>query len=116
MGWLSYGCEMTIWTAAHSDLLAAASATSPSATPTWYWSMALLEGWPEAAMKSWRLGSPLETPDRWRQISHAYFSERIKAPLLMQMAEEESRAARSEERRVGQAGVSKFRSRWAPTN
>src|SRR3546814_814359 len=93
MGGLSYGSEITIWTAAHSDLLAAASATSPSATPTWYWSMALLEGWPEAAMKSWRLGSPLETPDRWRQISPAYFSERIKAPLLMQMAEEEYRAA-----------------------
>src|SRR3546814_6673564 len=55
--------------------------------------MALLEGWPEAAMKSWRLGSPLETPDRWRQISPAYFSERIKAPLLMQMAEEEYWAA-----------------------
>src|SRR3546814_15605419 len=55
--------------------------------------MALLEGWPEEAMKSWRLGSPLETPDRWRQISPAYFSERIKAPLLMQMAEEEYRAA-----------------------
>src|SRR3546814_20293666 len=81
MGGLSYGSEITIWTAAHSDLLAAASATSPSATPTWYWSMALLEGWPEAAMKSWRLGSPLETPDRWRQISPAYFSERIKAPF-----------------------------------
>lgn len=93
MGGLSYGSEITIWTAANSDLLAAASATSPSGTPTWYWSMALLEGWPEAAMRSWRLGSPLETPDRWRQISPAYFTERIRTPLLMQMAEEEYRAA-----------------------
>jgi dipeptidyl aminopeptidase/acylaminoacyl peptidase len=93
MGGLSYGSEITVWTATHSDLLAAASVTSPSATPTWYWSMALLEGWADAAMKSWKLGSPTETPDRWRQISPAYFPERIKAPLLMQMAEEEYRAA-----------------------
>jgi dipeptidyl aminopeptidase/acylaminoacyl peptidase len=93
MGGLSYGSEITLWTAAHSDLLTAASTTSPAVTPSWYWANALREGWTQNAAENWRLGAPHETPERWRQLSPAYYPERIRAPLLLQMAEEEYRAA-----------------------
>lgn len=36
MGGLSYGSEVTLWTLMHSDVVRAASVSSPSVTPTWY--------------------------------------------------------------------------------
>jgi len=39
--------------------------------------------------KSWGLGAPDETPDRWREISPMYQLDRIKAPILFQMPEQE---------------------------
>jgi hypothetical protein len=41
--------------------------------------------------QAWGLGSPDETPERWRLISAALNVERIRAPLLLQLAEQESR-------------------------
>jgi dipeptidyl aminopeptidase/acylaminoacyl peptidase len=90
---LSFGSEVVIWTAAHSDLLAAASVASPFPTPTWYWTNALRPGWTENAMAQWGLGAPDETPERWDRMSPARYFDRIKAPLLLQLPEEEYRAA-----------------------
>src|SRR5690606_25618329 len=37
----------------------------------------------------WGLGSPEETPEQWKRLSPAYNLERIRAPVLFQMPEEE---------------------------
>jgi len=90
MGGLSYGSEVTLWTAIHSDILAAASITSPSIEPNYY----LFNGLRDDAFfaelrKSWGLGSVEETPERWRKIAPALQTERIQAPVLLQMPEQE---------------------------
>lgn len=90
MGGLSYGSEVTMWVAMHSDLLAAASVTAPSLSPMYYW-MNLAKGdkFAKAIKTVWGIGSPEETPERWKQISPAYSLDRIRTPVLFQMAEEE---------------------------
>lgn len=93
MGGLSFGSEVTTWIAANSDLLAAASVTSTSATPTHFWFRALDPNYRETLRNVWGLGFPEETPDRWRQVSPVYHAERINVPYLMQMAEQEYLAA-----------------------
>jgi len=93
MGGHSFGSEATLWIASNSDLLAAASVSSPAATPSWYWSHALQSGFRERAINQWGLGSPEETPDRWRVLSPAYYTGKFDAPILMQMPEQEFRSA-----------------------
>lgn len=93
MGALSFGTEVTMWTAGHTDLLAAASVANPSVTPMWYWLNAARRGFAENAMVQWRLGPPGETPERWAELSPIHFVDRIKAPLLMQLPESEYRPA-----------------------
>jgi dipeptidyl aminopeptidase/acylaminoacyl peptidase len=93
MGGLSFGGEVTLWTASHSNLLAAASVSSSAASPTWYWFRAMQAGFAPRAMEQWGLGSPDETPERWRILSPAYYADRFRAPILMQMAEQEFRSA-----------------------
>lgn len=90
MGGLSYGSEVTLWTAIHSNVLAAASITSPSIEPNYY----LFNGLRDDAFfgelrKAWGLGSLEETPDRWRTIAPALQTDRIRAPILLQMPEQE---------------------------
>lgn len=94
MGGLSFGSEVTLWTAVHSDLLAAASVTSPSFEPAYYW----LNGVRgrdnhDVLRRYWHLGAPDETPRRWRQLSPAANVDRIHAALLMQMPEQEARSS-----------------------
>jgi dienelactone hydrolase len=90
MGGLSFGTEVTLWTAMKSDLLAAASVTSPGTSPNYYL-LGSMKG--DAFFKSlkefWQLGAPDETPERWRLISPVANLEKIKAPILMQMPEQE---------------------------
>lgn len=90
MGGLSFGSEVALWTAMHSDLLATASLASPFASPMWY-SLVSLRGdiAMSAAHENWGLGAPDETPDQWRKLSPVYNLDRIRVPLLFQMAEEE---------------------------
>ena len=90
MGGLSFGSEVTIWVATHSDLLAAASVTSPSATPSYY-RMNLAKGdmFTTGLRKVWGLGSPEETPEQWKRLSPVYNLDSIHAPVLFQMPEEE---------------------------
>jgi len=90
MGGLSFGSEVTMWTVTHSNVLAAASITSTSIEPNYYLFNTLRgDAFFAELRKSWGLGAPDETPDRWREISPVYQLGKIKAPILFQMPEQE---------------------------
>lgn len=90
MGGLSFGSEVTFWTAMYSDLLAAASVTSPSIEPNYFLFNTLREdAFFTELRKAWGLASPEETPERWRAISPPYRLDRIRVPMLFQMPEQE---------------------------
>jgi dipeptidyl aminopeptidase/acylaminoacyl peptidase len=91
MGGLSYGSEVTLWTLAHSDVVTAASVSGISATPTYYLFNSLRGAFRSTFRKSWHLGAPDETPEQWRKISPAYQLDRINAPVLFQLPEQEYR-------------------------
>jgi dipeptidyl aminopeptidase/acylaminoacyl peptidase len=90
MGGLSFGSEVVLWTAMKSDLLAAASVTSTSVTPTYY-QLHGLQGptFQKTVRSMWGLGSPAETPNRWKALSPAFKVDKIHVPLLLQMPEQE---------------------------
>jgi len=91
MGGLSFGGEVTMWTAMRSDVLAAASVASPTVSPLYYL-MRSLKG-KEAFLKGlrdmWGLGSPSETPERWKALSPVFNLDSIRTPILMQTPEQE---------------------------
>ena len=91
MGGLSYGSEVTLWTLTHSDVVTAASVSGVSVTPTLYLLNSLRQAFRSQFRQEWQLGSLEETPKRWREISPAYQLDRIKAPILFQMPEQEYR-------------------------
>ncbi len=93
MGGFSFGSEVAMWTAMNSDLLAAVSVASPQYTPARYW-MSALPGrdYADVLSDAIGLGSPDETPERWRLVSPALNAEWIAAPVLMQLPENEARA------------------------
>lgn len=93
MGGLSYGSEVTMWTLMQSDVLAAASVASPVLSHSWYLFNSLREPFRAGAKDMWQLGTPEETPDRWREISPTYHLDRISAPILFQLPEQEFRLA-----------------------
>jgi dipeptidyl aminopeptidase/acylaminoacyl peptidase len=89
MGGLSHGSEVTMWTLAHSDVVSAASVSSGLVTPTYYLFNSLRDSFRSNLRKFWQLGTPNETPERWKEISPAYQFDRIKAPILFQVPEKE---------------------------
>lgn len=90
MGGLSFGSEVALWTAIQTDVLAAVSVTSPSVEPNYHLFNTLRsDAFFEEMRKSWGLGSPSETPERWQALSPAHQVERIEAPVLFQMPEQE---------------------------
>ena len=92
MGGLSFGSEVTAWVATHSDLLAAASVSSIVLTPTHYWFSAMVgPNVLKVLRQVWGLGNPDDEPTRWREISPALNIPAFRAPLLMQMPEQEFR-------------------------
>jgi dipeptidyl aminopeptidase/acylaminoacyl peptidase len=92
MGGFSFGSEVTTWTAMNSDLLAAASIASTQMEPAYYWLNGAAGRDNHTVLKrSWGLGAPEETPERWRLISPALNAAKIRAPLLMQLPEQEYR-------------------------
>lgn len=92
MGGLSFGSEATMWVAFNSDLLAAASISSPALEPSYYWFNGVRgRDTHEKLFQAWGLKAPEETPDRWKLLSAALNVDRVKAPLLMQMPEQEAR-------------------------
>jgi dipeptidyl aminopeptidase/acylaminoacyl peptidase len=92
MGGLSFGSEVAMWVAFHSDLLAALSITSPQPEYAGYW-FESTPGSDQAATvrKVWGYGAPDETPARWRKVSPALNADRIRTPVLFQMPELEAR-------------------------
>ena len=92
MAGLSFGSEVTMWTAVHSDLLAAASIASVQFESAYYWFNAVRgRDHPDIIRRSWGLGPPDEDVDGWRALSPALNVARIRAPLLLQLPEQESR-------------------------
>jgi dipeptidyl aminopeptidase/acylaminoacyl peptidase len=90
MGGLSFGAEITMWTAMHSTVLSAASVSSLGLSPLYY---LLLSNFGDAFYQrlqaGWQLGSPEQTSERWRQFSPLFNLDRIHAPILMQLPEQE---------------------------
>ncbi|MCC4594057.1 Atxe2 family lasso peptide isopeptidase [Xanthomonas campestris pv. phormiicola] len=90
MGGLSFGTEMTLWAMMHSDLLAAASVSSPGISRQYYL-LGSLRGEPFASglRNFWQAGAPDETPAQWQRLSPDMNLRRMRIPLLMQMPEQE---------------------------
>jgi dipeptidyl aminopeptidase/acylaminoacyl peptidase len=92
MGGLSFGSEATTWMAMHSDRLAAASIASTQVEPTYYWANAVAgRDVPKILRQAWGLGPPGETPELWQALSPALNVDRIRAPMLIQIPEQEYR-------------------------
>uniref|UniRef100_B0T9D5 Dipeptidyl aminopeptidase/acylaminoacyl-peptidase-like protein n=1 Tax=Caulobacter sp. (strain K31) TaxID=366602 RepID=B0T9D5_CAUSK len=92
MGGLSFGSDVTLWVAAHSSLLAAASIASVQVGPAYYWLNGVAgRDTHEGLRRFWKLGRLDETPDRWKLVAPALHADQIKAPLLMQLPEQEFR-------------------------
>ena len=92
MGGVSFGGEVTAWLAMHSKMLAAASVANVMVTPTYYWFNAVSGRDVPAMLKSaWGLGDPDKDTANWRLVSPAFNADRISAPLLMQLPEQEYR-------------------------
>lgn len=93
MAGFSFGSEVTMWTAMHSDLLAAAAIASTQIEPAYYWHNAVRgRSQPELIRRIWGLGAPDETPEAWRRQAAAFNVERLRAPLLLQLPEQEARS------------------------
>ena len=92
MGGFSHGSEIALWVAGHSRLLAATSIASAQIEPAGFWPNAVPgSDIPGAMRRVWGLGTPDETPGRWRLISPAFSAERIRNPVLFQLPEQEAR-------------------------
>jgi dienelactone hydrolase len=92
MGGLSFGSEVAFWVAAHSDLLAALSVTSPQLEPANYWFSSMPgSDIPATIRRVWGYGAPDQTPERWRLASAALNADKIRIPVLFQMPEMEAR-------------------------
>jgi dipeptidyl aminopeptidase/acylaminoacyl peptidase len=90
MGGLSFGAEVAMWAAMNSRVPCAISVSNPVFSPL---GRLLFSLWGDAQFsrlrRYWQLGSPEETPKRWRLLSPSYDIERVRVPVLMQMSERE---------------------------
>lgn len=92
MGGLSFGSEVATWIASRSNLVAALSLASAQSDPAGYWFDSIGSGdRPDKIRQIWGLGAPDKTPERWKLVSAALNAERIGAPTLLQLPEQEAR-------------------------
>ncbi len=92
MGGLSFGSEVAMWTAMNSDIVRAVSISSPQVSPMFNLLLSLGEEAHFSRIRRyWQLGTPEETPKRWEQLSPTDALDRIRAPILMQVPEQEYR-------------------------
>jgi hypothetical protein len=90
MGGLSFGSEVTLWTAMKTRLLAAASVSTPSLSSTYYLFTSFAgNSFADALKKNWGLGALRETPDRWHVLAPEFHVDSVSAPVLFQMSEQE---------------------------
>lgn len=94
MGGLSFGAEVAMWTAMNSRIPRAISVSNPVWSPLGYLLFSLQGDAQSSRLRRyWQLGSPKETPKRWRVLSPYYNIGRIRVPVLMQMSEREYRSS-----------------------
>lgn len=92
LGGLSFGAEAAMWIAMNSRIPRAISVSTPVMSPTFRLWFSLWGDVDFSRLKRyWQLGSPEETPKRWRLLSPQYDVGRVRAPVLMQMSEQEYR-------------------------
>ncbi|MGR4892716.1 Atxe2 family lasso peptide isopeptidase [Sphingopyxis sp. LARHCG72] len=93
MGGLSFGSEVTMWIAARSNLLRAASIASVQIEPAYYWFNIIADKgrFRENFKKQWGLGPPDEDRELWKRLSPAANVAKIEAPILLQLPEKEAR-------------------------
>ncbi|CAN5136290.1 hypothetical protein BH09PSE3_BH09PSE3_15300 [soil metagenome] len=92
MGGLSFGSEATMWVAVHSTLLRAVSIASDQLEPSYYWFNGVAGRDNHANLAAiWGLGAPDATAARWRTLSPALNVDLIRAPVLLQLPEQEAR-------------------------
>lgn len=105
MGGVSFGGETTMWIAQNSDLLAAISIGNTLLSPAYYWFNALPGSLiPPLLKQVWGIGRPEDDPARWELLSPVFATDKIGAPLLMQLPEREFRFNVELAARLGQAG------------
>lgn len=106
MGGFSFGSEATMWMLARTKLIRAASIASPQIEPAYYW-MNAMRGRDQPALLAsvWGLGPPGTTAERWKLVSPAASSDKVDAPLLMQLSEQEARLDPELHARLSRTGV-----------
>ncbi len=107
MGGLSFGSEVAMWIASHSDLLAAVSIASLQIEPSYYW-FNRIEGrdyFADNLEHYWGLGDPQQDAADWQRLSPALNANRITAPVLMQLSEQEARLSPQLHSRLSIAGM-----------
>ncbi len=94
IGGLSFGAELSMWVAMHSDLTRAVSLATPVVSPMM---RLIFSPWEEQHFgrlrRYWQLGTPEETPELWREYSPAFDIHSVRAPILMQFSEQEWRTS-----------------------
>jgi len=106
MGGLSFGSEVAMWTATHSKLLKAVSIASVQAEPAYYWFNAGIgrDFFRLNLEKVWGLGPPDADLADWRRRSPSLQVDRIDAPVLLQLPEQEARQSPELQARLSAAG------------
>jgi len=94
LGGLSFGSDVTLWAIMHSGKVAVASIATPTVSPNYYRIHELMgEKFKGNLLKNWGLGPPTDASAKvsaaWRLLSPTYNLDRIRTPILMQMAEQE---------------------------
>ena len=111
MGGLSFGSEVTMWTARHSDLLRAASIASVQIEPTYYWFNRIADRgrFGPNFHKYWGLGDPDADPAAWRRLSPALNADKLHIPMLLQLPEQEARLSPELHARLLAKGLTELR-------
>lgn len=93
MGGLSFGSEVTMWIAANSSMLRAASIASVQIEPSYYWLNIIADHgrFADNFRSQWGLAAPDEDRELWQRLSPAANVSKIDAPILMQLPEKEAR-------------------------
>lgn len=106
MGGLSFGSEVAMWTATHSKLLSAVSIASVQAEPAYYWFNAGIgrDFFRQNLETQWGLGPPDIDAADWKRRAPSLQVDKITAPVLMQLPEQEARLSPELQARLSESG------------
>lgn len=106
VGGVSFGADVSMWAAMRLPQVAAVSIASLQLEPTYWWFNTVRgRDAPELIRQAWGLGSPEDTPERWRLLSPAKNVEKIRVPVLLQLPEQEFRSTMELYARLTQSSV-----------